>query len=121
MFHAKNGKPCWVVTNRKFESKPPEVQFTSITPAALIHHLSTLGHKRVWLVGGSKLASSFRVAGLITEYILSVIPVFLGAGRPLFAGDGPVEKLRLVDTKTYSSGLVQVRYVQADSAQQSAQ
>lgn len=110
------GRPCWVVTNRKFESKRTEVHFTSVTPAELIHHLSALDHKRVWLVGGSQLAASFRAAGLITEYVLSIIPVFLGAGRPLFATGGPVENLRLVEFKPYPSGLVQLRYVQAGGA-----
>lgn len=114
------GKPCWVVTNRHFESKPPEVRFTSVTPAELIRHLATLGHKRVWFVGGSQLAASFRTAGLITEYVLSIVPVFLGAGRPLFAGGGPVENLRLIATQSYPSGLVQLHYVQAGSAQQDA-
>ncbi len=114
------GKPCWVVTDREFESKRPEVHFTSATPAELIRHIAALGHKRVWLVGGSQLAASFRAAGLITEYVLSIIPVFLGAGRPLFAGRGPVENLRLVESKPDPSGLVQVRYVQAGRAQPGA-
>lgn len=112
------GKPCWVVTNRNFKSQQPEVHFTSVTPVELIRHLSAAGHKRVWLVGGSQLAASFRVAGLITEYVLSIVPVFLGAGRSLFVGDGPVENLRLVETKSYPSGLVQLHYVQADNAKQ---
>ncbi len=111
------GKPCWVATSRKFESKHHEVNFTSAAPAELLRHISALGHKRVWLVGGSQLASSFRTAGLITEYVLSIIPVFLGAGRPLFAGGGPVENLRLVKSKPYPSGLVQVRYVKAGAQQ----
>lgn len=112
------GKPCWVFTDRNLISKQPEVHFTSVTPTELISYISTLGRKRVWLVGGSQLASSFRAAGLITEYVLSIIPVILGAGRPLFAGNGPVENLRLVESKPYPSGLVQVKYVQAGSAPQ---
>lgn len=99
---------------------PPEIRvknhFTSVTPAELIHHLSTSGHKRVWLVGGSQLAASFRAAGLITEYVLSFVPLFLGTGRPLFAGIGPVENLRLVESKPYPSGWMQLRYVQAGGA-----
>ncbi|MGH8477459.1 MAG: dihydrofolate reductase family protein [Methylococcales bacterium] len=114
------GKPCWVVTSRKFESKQPEVYFTSVTPIELIHFVSVQGHKRVWLVGGSQLAASFRTASLITEYVLSIIPVFLGAGRPLFDSGGHVENLRLVESKPYPSGLVQVRYVRAGGAQQGA-
>lgn len=112
------GKPCWVVTRRKFESKQSEVRFTSVTPVELIHQVSAQGHKRVWLVGGSQLAASFRAAGLITEYVLSIIPVFLGAGRPLFASGGSAENLQLVESKPYPSGLVQVRYVRAGGAQQ---
>ena len=111
------GKPCWVVTSRKFESKQPEVRFTSAAPLELLGHVSSQGHKRIWLVGGSQLAASFRAAGLITEYVLSIVPVFLGAGRPLFASSGPVETLRLVESKPYPSGLVQVRYGRANGAQ----
>ena len=113
------GKPCWVVTGRPFESKNPEVHFMSATPAELIQQVYSQGHKRVWLVGGSRLAASFRAANLITEYVLSVIPVLLGAGRPLFAGSGPMEPLRLVESIPYSAGLVQLRYVQARGARQS--
>lgn len=107
------GKPCWVVTRRKLETQQPEVRFTSLAPAELFAHVASLGHRRVWLVGGSRLAASFRAAGLITEYVLSIIPVFLGAGRPLFTGPGPAEKLRLMQSKNYPSGLVQLRYVRA--------
>lgn len=114
------GKSCWVVTNRRFESKQPEVYFTSLTPADLIHHVSSQGHKRVWLVGGSRLAASFRAAGIITEYILSIVPVFLGAGKPLFASGGFVENVHLVQSKPYPSGLVQVIYARASGAQQGA-
>jgi dihydrofolate reductase len=107
------GKPCWVVTNRIFESKHPEVRFTSAMPTELVRQVSAQGYKRVWLVGGSQLAGSFRAAGLITDYVLSIIPVFLGAGRKLFAGEGPPENLRLVESKWYPSGLVQVWYARA--------
>jgi len=114
------GKPCWVVTRRKFELKQPEVHFTSLAPVELMHHVSAQGHKRVWLVGGSQLAASFRAAGLITEYVLSIIPVFLGAGRPLFASGGSIVSLRLVESKPYPSGLVQVRYLRTGGAQPGA-
>jgi dihydrofolate reductase len=85
-----------------------------------MRHVSAQGHKRVWLVGGSQLAASFRSAGFITEYVLSVIPVILGAGRPLFARTGPEENLRLVDSKAYPSGVLQTGYVRAGSAHQAA-
>mgnify|MGYP003393555773 CR=1 FL=1 len=104
------GKPCWVFTNRRLEVRQPEVTLTSGAPSEVVAQLSSRGIRRLWLVGGAQLAASFRAGGLITEYVLSVIPVFLGAGIPLFVGDGPKENLKLVESKTYSTGLVQLRY-----------
>lgn len=105
------GKPCWVFTSRRFEVKQPEVRLTSGTPSEVVAQLSACGIRRVWLVGGAHLAASFRASGLITEYVLSVIPVFLGAGIPLFATNGPKENLKLVESKSYPTGLVQLRYL----------
>ena len=74
------------------------------------------GLKRVWLMGGGQLASSFRTAGLITHYMISIVPVVLGNGIPLFAdAEGP-EVLRLVEAKSYPSGIVQLNYEQEASA-----
>lgn len=105
------GKPCWVFTRRRLEVKQPEVTFTSATPSEVVAQLRARGLRRVWLVGGAQLAASFRARRLVTEYVLSVIPVFLGAGIPLFASTGPKESLRLVGSKTYPTGLVQLRYL----------
>jgi dihydrofolate reductase len=66
--------------------------------------------RRAWLVGGGQLAGSFRAAQLITEYVVTVLPVVLGGGTPLFAVPGPREELRLMETRKFSGGLVQMRY-----------
>ena len=66
--------------------------------------------QRAWLVGGAALAASFRSAGLITEYVVSVIPTILGDGIPLFDKGGPAESLTLINSKQYGDGLVQLRY-----------
>lgn len=69
------------------------------------------GIRRAWLVGGGKLAAAFRAEGLITEYIVSLVPVLLGTGVPLFDGGAPAQTLRLVGTKSYEIGIVQLRYL----------
>jgi dihydrofolate reductase len=114
------GKPCWVFTKRPLKVKQPEVILTSGTPSEVVAQLNARGFRRVWLVGGAQLAASFRASGLITEYVLSVIPVFLGAGIPLFTAHGPKENLKFVECKTYPTGLVQVRYVRNADASSSA-
>jgi dihydrofolate reductase len=83
---------------------------TARVPAKVVAELKSRGYRRAWLVGGGKLAASFRAKGLITEYVVSIVPVVLGAGIPLFASRGPKEDLKLVESKSYPNGLVQLRY-----------
>jgi dihydrofolate reductase len=64
----------------------------------------------IWLFGGASLISSFLNAGLITDYLLSVHPVILGGGKPLFQQIHQRTELLHAGTETYPSGLVQLRY-----------
>ena len=59
--------------------------------------LATRHLQRIWLVGCANLAASFRPESLITEYIVSIIPVILGGGIPLFGALGAKEDLKLVE------------------------
>ena len=86
---------------------------TAREPADVVAEIAALGLRRAWLVGGGVLAAAFRSQGLITEYIVSVVPVILGAGIPLFASAGSAESLKLAESRSYPSGLVQLRYVRA--------
>ena len=61
-------------------------------------------------VGGAGLAASFAELGLIDEYRLFVSPVVLGGGTPFFP---PLEQsvdLELVETRTFGSRVVYLRY-----------
>lgn len=96
------GKPYWVFSST-----------TGNTPAKVVNEMQARGLRRAWLVGGGKLAAAFRAEGLITEHIVSIVPVLLGAGIPLFDGPGARENLRLVGSRAYSTGIVQLRYARA--------
>lgn len=96
------GKPYWVFSSA-----------TRNTPAAVVQEMRQRGLRRAWLVGGGKLAASFRRERLITEYIVSVIPVILGEGIPLFDGLTGFEALKLLSSRSYPSGIVQLRYANA--------
>jgi dihydrofolate reductase len=104
-------KACWVFTHGAHVPPIPNVTFTDRPPARFVTELEARGICRAWLVGGGALAASFRAQGLISEYIVSVIPVVLGAGIPLFDGPGPQERLQLKSSQSFSSGIVQMRYV----------
>jgi len=107
------GKPTWVFSSRALEVAGPDTIVTGASPSQVASELETRGIRRAWLVGGGRLAASLRAA-LITEYIVSTIPVILGSGIPLFGAPGPQQRLRLVDTTSYPNGLVQSRYVPLD-------
>jgi dihydrofolate reductase len=108
------GMPCWVFSHRPLDAAQAEVTITNSTPKEVIAELNERDLHRAWLVGGAALATSFRSAGLISEYVVSVIPTILGDGIPLFDTGGPSEKLALAESKQFSGGLVQLRYVKSN-------
>jgi dihydrofolate reductase len=61
-------------------------------------------------VGGAGLASTFMELGLIDEYRLFVRPVVLGAGTPYFPALEERIGLELVETRTFDSPAVYLRY-----------
>lgn len=107
------GKPCWVFSRARIETSRPEVKAAAGSPAEVVAEIAARGMRRAWLVGGGALAASFRADGLITEHIVAIVPVILGAGVPLFASGGPKESLKLVESKSYPNGLMQLRYLRA--------
>lgn len=66
--------------------------------------------KDIWLFGGAGLTTSLLNLGLVDELSLAVHPIILGGGKPLFSQiQGPLN-LTLLETKTYSTGLVSLTY-----------
>jgi dihydrofolate reductase len=61
-------------------------------------------------VGGSGIASTFMKLGLIDEFRLYIHPVVLGGGKPMFQPMNDAVTLRLVEARTFSSGVVLLRY-----------
>lgn len=102
-----------VVWSRGAVAIPPEraatVSASSLEPAALFERLGAEGVRRVYVDGGVTI-QRFLAAGLVDDLVITVIPVLLGAGRPLF---GPVPAdvvLSLEDVKRFAGGVVQLRY-----------
>lgn len=64
-------------------------------------------------VGGLVLASALAAAGLIDEYRLYYVPIFLGSGKAAFSQLQNSVRLKPVETHTFSSGTVLLRCVPA--------
>lgn len=66
--------------------------------------------KDIWLFGGAEFTSSLMKLKLVDELWLSVHPVLLGSGKPLFGDSKERNHLELLETKAYSTGLVSLKY-----------
>jgi dihydrofolate reductase len=75
-----------------------------------VEKIKTEKGKDIWLFGGAGLTASLMNLKLVDEISLAVHPVLLGAGKSLFNELTDRIKLKLVDTKTYSTGLVSLTY-----------
>ena len=64
-------------------------------------------------VGGPTLASAFIERGLVDEYRLVIHPVILGAGTPFFRPVARPTRLRLIDSRTFDSGVLYLGYAPA--------
>jgi dihydrofolate reductase len=114
------GKPCWVFTRRPLDLPPSEsgsqnrITFTAEGPEAVLDELALRRVKRAWIVGGGKLASSFRERGLIHAYGIGIAPTIVGSGIPLLAPHGGIERLSLTGCQTYPDGVVVLWYRKAE-------
>ena len=66
--------------------------------------------KDIWFLGSTMLAQTFMQLDLIDEYRININPTVLGRGKPLFAGVTRNFPLTLLEAKTFTSGVVALRY-----------
>lgn len=66
--------------------------------------------KDIWLYGGASLTDAMMAEGLVDELWLSVHPILLGSGTPLFRQQDRRTLLTLLESKAYETGLVSLRY-----------
>jgi dihydrofolate reductase len=110
------GFPAWpygqkrvvVLTHRPAAALHGE-EFSNEQPVALAKRLGREGAQHLYVDGGV-VARSFLRARLVDDLALSIIPVVLGAGIRLFGESEPEQALVLEGSRSWPSGLVQVRY-----------
>lgn len=66
--------------------------------------------KDLVVLGSGELIQSLMRRNLVDRYVLMIHPVVLGSGRHMFTNKGALAALRLVDTKTSTTGVVIVTY-----------
>lgn len=66
--------------------------------------------KDIWLFGGAELTKSLTNLNLVDEFHLVIHPILLGGGKPLFNNFNERVNLKMIEARSYSSGLVLLKY-----------
>jgi len=102
-------KELYVVFRSK-NGKEGNINYYSGELTDLINTLKSKRGKNIYCDGGSEIVQLLLRNNLIDELILSIIPVMLGAGTPLFKEGRPERDLSLISSKSFDTGLTQLHY-----------
>lgn len=100
---------CAVLTSSPLAEGIAGVAAADSPKAALAALTETDGD--VWIMGGGRTIRAFEEAGLLDRLELTLVPVRLGAGTPLFPPGGPcVQSLRLTKHEARPMGMIDLWY-----------
>lgn len=111
-------KEIWRLVHRKKKyvfsktQNPHDIRATWISEniAEKMGEMKKEPGKNIWLYGGASLIATFVDLGLVDEYRLSIHPVILGEGKPLFSPAKQRVGLKLMKMNRFTSGVVQLCY-----------
>jgi dihydrofolate reductase len=92
------------------DSVPAGVHFVSESIRTFAEGVRGQPGKNVWLMGGGEIIGSFLDEQAIDEFIITVVPTFIGEGIPLIAPRHRHVPLRLLGLEQFSDGVVQLHY-----------
>jgi len=104
----------YVFTRHPPANAPKGVEFVNEPVKAFAARLRGQPGKDIWIMGGGGLIASFTDANEVDDFILSVIPTFIGEGVPLLAPARRTVPLTLQSVKHWEDGVVQLHYRRTD-------
>ncbi|HKF67062.1 MAG TPA: dihydrofolate reductase family protein [Vicinamibacterales bacterium] len=107
-FDAK--RPTYVFSRQPPASAPAGVEFITGDISAFAKRLRGSEGKDIWMMGGGDIIASFLDEGAIDEFIISIVPVFIGEGIPLIARRHRQVPLHLRSVENFPDGVVQLYY-----------
>jgi len=101
----------YVFSHQPPTSQPPSgVEFINEPIGAFAKRLRAESGKDAWIMGGGGLIASFLDAGEIDEFIINMIPTFIGEGIPLIHLRRRSVELALLSSRRFSDGVVRLHY-----------
>jgi dihydrofolate reductase len=100
----------FVFSRRPPSSAPEGVHFVTEPIGAFVERLRSQPGKNIWLMGGAEIIGAFLNEGAIDEFIITVLPIFIGEGIPLLGGKHRAVQLRLFGVQQFPDSVVQMHY-----------
>lgn len=100
----------YVFSRRPPESPAPDVVFVNEPISAFAERLRAEAGKDIWMMGGGGVIASFLDAGEIDEFIIHIIPTFIGEGIPLIQPRYRLVPLALRSVRRFRDGVVRLHY-----------
>lgn len=108
------GKPAWVLTSRDLpvpDGDGVDIRMAAAeVPDLYDDMMASAAERDLWVIGGGNVASQFADRGLLDELLVTVVPVVLGTGKPLFDRRLPGGPMQLMGTRVFDSGMVELGY-----------
>ena len=101
-------RPVLVATRRELVPRAPTVRAVAGPITELVALAKAAAGERDVYIDGGDLIRQALDARLVDELVVSIIPTLLGRGVPLFAGVAERHRLKLISTRTFLSGMVQL-------------
>jgi len=106
--------------NYAFSRRPPKkvlagFDFVTEPIRKFARRLRKQKGKDIWMMGGGGIIGSFLDEGAIDEFIINVIPTFIGEGIPLIAPRHRTVPLKLLSTKKFSDGVLRLHYAVSEA------
>ena len=101
----------YVFTHSPLPSPAPAgVEFVNEPIQAFATRLREKKGKDIWMMGGAGIIASFLDAGELDEFMIHVIPKFIGEGIPLIAPARRTVPLKLIASTEFPDGVVKLHY-----------
>jgi dihydrofolate reductase len=108
------GKPCWILSSRELpqpDDEGADVRIVRGEVSDLFDEMKeSAGEGDLWIVGGGNVASQFADQGLLDDVRVTLVPVVLGEGKPLFDRRLSAGPMQLSGVFPRSNGMVELRY-----------
>ena len=102
------GKTNYVFTRKS--PTPPDTDIWRFVTGDIVTFVRSLKEQPgagIWLVGGGQINTVMLNAGLIDEMVVTLVPIVLGTGIPLFAPGADQTAFTTTSVESFGSGLVQ--------------